>query len=325
AALPIATADVAQEGSWDEVPSYWHDAADWLNEHSEGGRTLVVPASTFSTYQWGLLTDEPLQSLSDGPWAVRDIIPFGGVRSARLMDGFEEAFESGRVPDGLAEAMSRAGVSQVVVRNDLDLTRTAATRPAFVSRVLDAAPGFERVAGFGPEVTPDVTRERVTWDLGTAPALQALEVFEVEPTPERATTYDLPSSLAVLGSTEAVQQLADQGVLGDRGTLLAADDPELAEQAGRWVITDDLRRRDLAFGLIQDADSYTLLPDERSPDTNGEPVDRLLPGDEDSLSHVEYLDPVRDVRASSYYRGFAREPGMQPAAAFDGDPSTAWH
>ena len=325
AAQPIVSGEVAQEGAYEEIPGYWRDAATFLNERTEGQRTLVVPASTFSTYRWGSLTDEPLQSLSESPWAVRDIIPFGGTRSARLMDGFEELFEDGRTPEGWAESLARSGVGYVVVRNDLELGRTASPDPAFVSGVLARAPGLERVAGFGPPVEQELTRERITAGLGSGGPPQSLEVYEVETDGRRVTAYDLPSSLAVLGSSDSVQLLADQGVLEGRGTILAADDPELAEQAGWWVITDDLRRRDVAFGLIQDAESYTLIPGEQGPDSQLEAVDRLLPGDEDSQSHVEYLGPAREVRASSYYRGFAREPGSQPYAALDGDPTTAWH
>ena len=325
ASQPLVTREVAQENGFEEVPAYWHEATDWLNQHAGDERTLIMPASTFPTYQWGLLTDEPMQSMSEGSWAVRDIIPFGGIRSTRLLDGFEEVVDHARTTSGLAEALARSGVGYVLVRNDLDPSRTAATDPAFVGPTLDGAPGLEQVAAFGPEVPVTTTRERTTSDLGAAAPRRALEVYRVQDPAVLVTTYDLPAGYAVLGSTEAVQLLADEGVLDDRATVLAADDPELAQQAGRWVITDDLRRRDVAFGLIQDAVSYTLDLEEDSPDTARAPVDRLLDGDEQAWSHVELLGPVRDVQATSYYRGFARDPGSQPYAALDGDPATAWH
>lgn len=323
AGLPLVSGHLANAGPFVDVPGYWRDAATWLNEHPDSGSSLIVPASPFPRYEWGMPVDEPLQSLAEGPWVVRDIVPFGGLRSTRLLDGYEELFTDRRSPAGWAASLARSGIGWVVVRNDLDPATTVSPGPRFVTDALERAPGLERVAGFGPAVSRPLGRERLLPTLGGDRPIRAVEIFRVVPPAATVVAYDLGAGLVALGSTEVVQVLSDEGVLEDRAVLLASDDPGLADDAGRWVTTDDLRRRDVEFGRVHGAESYTLQPGERSPDTLAEAVDRLLPGDEQSQSHVDLLG-ARSVEASSYYQGFGREPGFQPYAAIDGDPATSW-
>src|SRR5690606_39967300 len=62
-ALPISSQAMEQ------IPGYWEDAVAWLDSHSEG-TALLVPSSSFATYLWGTLTDEPIQPLATSAWAV---------------------------------------------------------------------------------------------------------------------------------------------------------------------------------------------------------------------------------------------------------------
>ncbi len=324
ASLPLATRDLSDGAEFEAVPSYWHDAAAWMDARGPTGRALIEPASTFARYRWGIPTDEPLQALAAAPSAVRDIVPFGGVRSTRLLDGWEEILEAGRSPEGWAASLARAGIGWVVVRNDLDPRYVSGADPLLVRAALARVPGLERVAGFGPVVTGHLNRDRLVPVLAGLDPIQSVEIFRVTPGAAPVAVYDLPSSVVALGGAEVVQRLIDEEIVTDQAVLLAGDDPGLNADAGPWVITDDLRRRDVDFGRVHDDHSYTLRPRERSPDTGDPAVDRLLPGDEVSVSHVE-LFGAEAVAASSYYSGYGRQPGRQPYAAIDGDPRTAWY
>ena len=73
------TARLTPPGAFRSIPDYWHQAADWLTEHTDSGHTpgrvLVVPGAPFANQVWGSTHDEPLQVLGEFPWGVRDSIP----------------------------------------------------------------------------------------------------------------------------------------------------------------------------------------------------------------------------------------------------------
>ena len=99
---------------------YWHDTADWLDEHNDGGRVLVAPGAPFATQIWGTSHDEPLQVLGNSPWGVRDSIPLTPPETIRALDSVQRLFAAGRPSTGLADTLARQGISYLVVRNDLD-------------------------------------------------------------------------------------------------------------------------------------------------------------------------------------------------------------
>ncbi len=148
-ATPLLTGSLAPRGSFTAFPEAWPAVASWLEESAPEGRALVVPGASFGEYVWGRPLDEPLQPLAGSPWAVRNAVPLGTEGNTRLLDGVEELLESGRGSAGLAPLLRRAGVSHVVVRNDLDWLSAGASWPYLASRALTGSPGVELVQSFG--------------------------------------------------------------------------------------------------------------------------------------------------------------------------------
>ena len=168
-ALPYLNGKALQPGSFSQVPSYWQQAASWLASHHETETTLVVPADSHGIYTWGQPIDEPLEPLARSPWVQRNLVPFSGGGVSDLLNGAEQAIESGTAAPGLADYLARAGIRYVLVRNDLDPAQLGYTPPTVVHAALRES-GFTRVAAFGP-LTP------------TGPAGQgtALQVEAIEP------------------------------------------------------------------------------------------------------------------------------------------------
>src|SRR4029077_12472654 len=78
------TGRLTPPGAFDAIPQYWHEAADWLDEHnSAGGRGRVAPGAPFANQVWGNTHDEPLQVLGRSPWGVRDSIPLNPPETIR--------------------------------------------------------------------------------------------------------------------------------------------------------------------------------------------------------------------------------------------------
>lgn len=336
AGLPLFHGRLPADGAFTAVPSYWHQTARWLDTHAHGERSLLLPGSAFAEYQWGRPLDEPLGSLTDQPWAVRDDVPLGSNGSTRLLDRVELELGRGSITPGLVQVLARSGVGFLVVRNDLDATRTASLSPAQVRRALTATPGLARVARFGPQEPSGLTPARLRPDLGAGTVdrsladLRAVEIYRLAASAPPVTTYPVAGSLVVSGQAESLVPIADAGQLEGRGTVLTIDAtaPGIQDRTPSsslsWAVTDTARRRDVNFGVVQSSASYTLTSDQVSPDTGGAPVDRVTGRPEGHLAVAE-VDGAATVRSSSYaLNGIVRRAEAQPFAALDGDPGTAW-
>lgn len=120
ATSPAWSGRLLPRGAYDEVPSYWHEATDYINEHAKNTRTLIWPPAQFARQDWGWTRDEPAQPLLSVPWVVRDAVPLVNPEAIRSLDGLRYRFSQ--------ENLARMGVGAVIVRHDLDTTdRTTAS------------------------------------------------------------------------------------------------------------------------------------------------------------------------------------------------------
>ena len=321
---PLLTDNLVPRGSYTEVPQYWSQAAEWVDDHSQG-RALVVPGASFGTFVWGRTRDEPLQGLSDTPWAVRDAVPLTPAGTIRALDAVQRRLAAGDGSPGLAPFLARMGVDHLVVRNDLDPVAASAPRPVLVHQALRNSPGLTRVATFGPQVgggsTPDVAV-----DAGLSVAYPAVEVWAVEDAQPLVSVRPADSALTVVGGPESLLDLSDRGLLPERPVVLAGDaaDLGLLLSGSGPVVTDGMRRRETNYGRVDDQSSFTLAATD--PLRRDAASRDYLPFDGWEVA-ARWLG-VESVGASSS-AGDATAPGgsqtaHQPAAAMDGDPFTAW-
>ena len=77
-----ALVSVVQRGPFLAVPDAWSEEAQWLGDHPDGGRALVLPGGNSSARVWGEPRDEPIQPFATTPWAVRDGVPLGSAGAA---------------------------------------------------------------------------------------------------------------------------------------------------------------------------------------------------------------------------------------------------
>src|ERR1700754_573562 len=175
------TGDLTPPGAFAAIPQYWHDAADWLDEHnSAGGRVLVAPGAPFANQVWGNTHDEPLQVLGRSSWGVRDSIPLNPPETIRALDSVQRLFAAGRPSAGLADTLARQGISYVVVRNDLDPEKSRSARAGVWHPGVAGAPGRVKVAQFGEPVGPGTLAGFIT-DSGLRPRYPAVEIYRVSP------------------------------------------------------------------------------------------------------------------------------------------------
>lgn len=329
-AWPMATGSLVRDRSFEAIPDYWADAAAWLADEDPNGRALVVPGASFGIYSWGRTQDEPLQPLARSPWAVRDAVPLSSAGNIRWLDGVQERLDSGRGSPRLADALARAGVRYVVVRNDIDRRRSATPRTVLVRQSLVRSGGFVPVAGFGPALPPFRTPTTVIDD-GLQDTVAAVEVWRVDSPvaakDPRVTLRDASSALVVSGAAESLIDLADADVLGTSAAVTAGDEAPLVDAGSDllFAVTDGYRRSELNVGSTRDNRSQTLTVDD--PYLQDRRVHDYVPIDpRDRQTVAVYSGGVPSASSSGSdvvaLRG--RSNAAQPWAALDKDPATWW-
>ena len=348
-ALAVATSlawtgRLAPPGTFRAIPDYWQQAAGWLTEHNTGvpvpGRVLVAPGAPFANQVWGNSHDEPLQVLGEFPWGVRDSIPLTPPQTIRALDSVQRLFAAGRPSAGLADTLTRQGISYVVVRNDLDPETSRSARPLLVHRAVEGSPGLVKVAQFGEPVGPG-TVEGFISDSGLRPPFPAIEIYRVQPVgpagsgapagnPGAPYLADADAMVQVAGGPESLLRIDERRRLAGRpplGPMLLTGDARragLSPPPGRGVIvTDTPVQRETDYGRVDDHSSaarsdgdprntFNRVPDYPSP--GADPVWAQWSGGRLSASSSS-----SDATALP-----SVAPSSSPVAAVDKDSATAW-
>lgn len=305
-----------------DIPAHWRETADFLAAQQPAGRALLVPATSFGTYEWGKPADEPLQALAESPWEVRSAIPLTPEAHIRMLDAVEQRLARGEGSAGLARYLARAGISHLVLRNDVDITEAGSTRSALVRQALGESPGISRVAWFGDDYPRVDLPPGTVLDAGLSEPAPAVEVYAVADPAPRAWTAPLSSAVTVHGGPEAVLALEDRGLVTGRPVLLAG---ESSLETPSAMVTDALQRRERHFGRVTDTTSAALTAD--APLVQQRPVtDYFLPAHAQAQSVVDYLGatPTASSSASDIVGIAGSRPEASPWAAVDSDLRTAW-
>ncbi|GEE01562.1 hypothetical protein nbrc107696_20080 [Gordonia spumicola] len=330
----VWTGGLAPSSSYRAIPDYWRQTADWLDANAHGVRTLVVPGSPFADQLWGLTRDEPLQALASTPWAVRDAIPLTPPGTIRAMDSVQRVLTSGRGSAALADVLAAQGVGFVVLRADLDPATSRSARPLVVADALRRSPHITVAARFGPDVAPP-TVDGVVTDDGLRPPMPAVTVYRVgRPAGTGPLLTSLDTVPRVSGGPEALAAIdearARDGRLPLGTALLTAD----ARRAGvgdgpGLIVTDTPADRETDFGRVDDHSSAIRSADDPRLTKNAAadypvPDTPLVEGQWLLNNQPDQVSVSSSGSASDATQPGRTSPASSTAAAFDGDPHTAW-
>ena len=326
------TGRLTPPGAFDAIPQYWHDTADWLEEHNNtGGRVLVAPGAPFATQVWGTSHDEPLQVLGSSPWGVRDSIPLTPSQTIRALDSVQRLFAAGRPSAGLADTLARQGISYVVVRNDLDPATSRSARPLLVHRAIEGSGGLVKMAQFGEPVGPGTLAGFIT-DSGLRPRYPAVEIYRVDTPTIPSTPYlvDTDAMARVDGGPEALLRLDERRrLLGQPplGPMLLTGDAQRADltfpQGKGVTVTDTPLARETDYGRVDDHLSAIRTPDDPRHTFN-RVLDYPAAGAETVYGQWNggRISVSSSASDSTALPNVA--PASGPAAAIDADSSTSW-
>lgn len=301
-AQPLFDRDLRKPG-WDAVPHAWYQAADYLAEHAEGRRALVLPGSGFGQQTWGWTIDEPIQPLARSPWVTRSQVPLVPGPTIRFLDSLEDRVQDGRGSPVLADVLARSGVGFVVVRRDLDLLASGAPSPSRVDQAIAKSPGIEEVASFGSSGLGDQAAITVYAVRREVPRVQAVEAGDV---------------VRLNGGPEDVITMLEAGSIRPAApVVVSTEDPD--------VVADGYRLRERQFGRLRDSQSQMMTPSESY---RNERKAHDYPG-VDGIARVYAVYPEISSLSASSSSGFADtlgavRPELGPYSAVDGIPGTYW-
>jgi arabinofuranan 3-O-arabinosyltransferase len=333
AALPMFEGEAYQQGGWKKIPSYWYQAADWLNAHGGHTNTLLIPGSDYGDFSWGYTQDEPFLPLLRIPWAVRNIIPLGSQGNTEILDEVDRILERGQPVPGFAAFLRRAGVKYLVVDNTLNRSQTQSPAPLTIRTVLAGEHDLVPVRSFGPVMASSGTISALTssstlsstanegTSLGARP-LRPLEIYQVLGATSPVTVFPQADTITLTGGPQGMLALGGAHLLGNRAVFLAGDPHGFTGSQATWVVTDSQKRVQENFGELYQNHSYVLQASQMSPSLHTPPKRyQAVPGV--AYQTVAVLSGAKSVTSSSYGAPITQIPGYQPLGAFEAHAGTA--
>ncbi len=322
------------------VPSYWSEAAAYLDARPHDTRVMALPGADFASYYWGNTVDPILPGMMDRPFVARELIPYGSPASANLLNAFDRRMQEGAGdPVSFAPMARLMSVGDLLLRNDVETARYNLIRPQPFWRLFhpDAPPGLGRPRTWGPiwypaENLPLVDEQTLQLPPGT-PFPPALVSFPLESPRPIVRAGPSSGAITVAGDGAGIVNAAEVGLVGGEAPIFysaaAAEDPAaLRRQIGQsstLVVTDTNRRSAERWTGMRDNVGYTEQAGEKplvyDPSDARLPV---FPGAGDDTRTVTIQEGVESVRATAYGNPVAYTPEDRAARAFDGDLYTAW-
>lgn len=290
-----------------DLPDYWLDAGQVVNERGGDSRVLMVPGSGAVNYDWGYRgPDEIGSALFSRPFVYRTVYPSGDEYGTALLAEVDRRLRLGTLPPGAMSVMARyLGAGDVVARygvasDDID--------PGMVEAQLDADPGLASAGVFEApdDRTASFASARQVKDVGNGPPVRLVPAS---------------GALIVDGTGAALPSLTSAGLTADAPLLLLSpslSDVQLGQamaDGGRLVLTDSNLRREASN--TQATGFGPVLPSEVEPE-----VTRALYGAEHQTTAVFTGNATAEHRGQTWSLGMFGYGAIEQG--FDGDASTSW-
>jgi arabinofuranan 3-O-arabinosyltransferase len=321
------------------VPSYWTDAAAYLNSLGSASRVLGLPGEDFAAYSWGVTEDPIPPGLLDRPYVSRQVVPAGTPASANLLQALDEPIQEGTIdPAAIAPLARLISAGQILLQSDLQYERYHLPFPQILYSQLTAAQaGLGTPRSFGaPDPAPQIrypmdTELRLGIPTGT-PQPPALSVFDISDPRSLVRTEDSADPVILSGDGAGMVEAAGAGLLNGDGSIFYAASLRSGTQSSSvtsapatLVLTDTNPLTTYLWGSLQANQGEIQQPGvadiENNPSDYSLPV---FPGETAADQTVAEVSGVSSVRATQYGDSLTFTPEFKPLNALDGNPDTAW-
>ena len=323
----------------EKLPAYWTQAIAALDRGDHQTRILEEPGADFASYTWGNTVDPITPGLTDRPYVARELIPYGTPGTADLLNAIDRRLQVGIAdPAGLVALWRRMGIGDVVARNDIQYDRYDLVRPENLAAVLNAAPGLGPATGYGtPSQFPlpaGYSDEVSLAPPATAAPVAPVAIYPVTDPTKIVRGESTQHALMVSGDGEGLVDVADVGLLDGAGVVrYSASYPSDASLRAATapgdvlVVTDNNRLRARRWTTVTETVGFTEQAGAADRPLTTDPGDARLdvfPGEQPSALTTTKQIGVQRVVATAYGNTNTFWPEDRPAAALDGDPTTAW-
>jgi hypothetical protein len=325
----------------EKIPSYYAQAARYLDAQGDSTRVLIEPGQNFAAYDWGTLFDTIWPGIMTRPEVLREQTIQGSYPTTDLLQAFDLTLQQGTYePSTLAPIARLFSAGDVVLQSNLAYWRYNTPRPQETWALFNPPPaGIGKPVTFGKAVANVAPAQYSLLDEEAlalspdAPWPPPIAVFPVsDPRPiYRAEPAAAP--LVIDGSGAGVVAAAAAGLLADNPTIFYAGTldgntkllHEVVTPAAQLVLTDSNRKVLERWSSVSDNIGETL-PAVSEPSTP-DPTSVALP----IFAHVglegqsvTVYSGARYVTASAYGNPITLTPEDRPSQAFDGNTETAW-
>jgi hypothetical protein len=322
------------------IPSYWQEAATYLNAAGSSSRVLGLPGEDFAAYAWGVTQDPIAPGLLDRPYVSRQVVPAGTPAAVNLLQAVDQPLQEGTLPmSALAPLARLMSAGQILLQSDLQFERYHLPLPQVLWQKMVPPPaGIQGPVSFGapnpaPEVRYPLNSELRLGLPAFDPQPPALAVFDVPGARPLVRTETAAAPLLVAGDGSGLVEAASAGLLqGDPAIVYSAS---LAHDAAGFqramadgavlVLTDTNVLAGQRWGSLRDNIGQVDVPGVTplKPDPSNYPLP-VFPGAGNDTRTVAQITGIASVRATSYGDPLTYTPENRPVNAVDGDPSTAW-
>ncbi len=323
-----------------QLPSYWQQAAAYLNAQGASSRVLGLPGEDFAAYSWGVTEDPVAPGLLDRPYVARQVVPAGTPAAADLLQALDEPLQEGTLdPAALAPIAGLMSAGQILLQSDLQYERYHLPLPQSLWDQLVPPPaGVTGPVTFGgPNPAPQIrypldSELRLGLPTGQ-PQPPALAVFDVANPRPLVRTESTASPLLVAGNGQGLVEAAGAGLLAGNPTIIysasLAHDPNgfarAMQDGAALVVTDTNALAAARWGTLRDNQGQVQQPGvstlAANPSNYALPV---FPGAGDDTRTVAQVVGVASVQATSYGDPLTYTPEDRPLNAVDGNVTTSW-
>jgi len=321
---PVWSGNLYPPSTLDEVPEYWTESIEWLDDEPGGGAALILPGTASARYRWGDPGDDIFQASLHRSFVVPTVFATSTPSTTDIVYEIQTQLESASGNDTLAPVLRRLGVRFVVLRNDLVWEEGPLPRPVAFEDVR-TDPELDLVATFG-ETSENTSRgPTLPFDdvergfLDYEERLRPIEIYEVQGADQVRASAPAGETLLV-GDGEGWFRLGALGLLDTDWPIRYVDastDDDLIEalEGGAALVVTDTNGRRQVSATNAGASITAPLFSAQSLDR----PDALFP--EVTSQTVAWM---RDASLVSTTVESFREPWYRPSQAFDGDTSTQW-
>ena len=131
-----------------EIPDYWYESADWLNDQPEDFRVFFLPEQRFALYTWGHTAGEPASALYEKP-QIFSVASVANRPNIQLINMIYESANNDSVGE-MARIAGLMNIKYILQRNDFDWELSVREVPPEKAKlVLDAQEGLRLEKNFG--------------------------------------------------------------------------------------------------------------------------------------------------------------------------------